>query len=184
MIAAVVLAAGASRRLGRPKQLVTFEGEALLQRAVRVAREAGCAPVVVVLGARAEEIEAAVPLEGVRVVRNPEWDEGMASSIRVGVRALGEPEGVLVMACDMPLVSAEHVKALMAARGVAASGYADGRRGVPAVFPKDVFGELMSLRGDVGAREMLRGTGVFVLGLEEGAEVDVDTVEDVEGLVG
>ena len=87
MIAAVVLAAGASTRLGEPKQLIAIGGETLLERAVRTAREAGCAPVVVVLGADAERIRERCDLGDALAVVNEEWQEGMASSIRIGVAA-------------------------------------------------------------------------------------------------
>jgi CTP:molybdopterin cytidylyltransferase MocA len=173
MKAAVVLAAGASTRLGEPKQLVIVGGEGLLERAVRVAREAGCAPVVVVLGATAGEIRAACDLGDALVVVNGRWREGMGPSVRVGVGAVGDVEGVVVMTCDQPVVTAEHLLALMATGEVAASGYA-GRCGVPAYFPAGMFGALMELKGDAGARELLRETRVVELA---GGELDVDTAE-------
>ena len=85
VIAAVVLAAGGSTRLGQPKQLASLGGETLLERTVRTAREAGCKQVVVVLGAAAEEIRAGCDLDDAVVILNEQWAEGMASSIRVGV---------------------------------------------------------------------------------------------------
>jgi CTP:molybdopterin cytidylyltransferase MocA len=177
MTAAVVVAAGASTRLGEPKQLAVVGGERLLERAVRVAREAGCAPVVVVLGASAAEIPAACDLGDARVVVNEDWGEGIGASVRVGVRSVmdsaGGAEGVVVMTCDQPAVTAGHLRGLMATGEVMASGYA-GRRGVPAYFPAEMFGALMELRGDAGARELLRGARVVELA---GGELDVDTAE-------
>jgi CTP:molybdopterin cytidylyltransferase MocA len=176
-VAAVVLAAGASTRLGRPKQTVVMGGETLVERAVRVAREAGLAPVIVVV--REEEDGAARLREmGCVVVVNGEAAEGMAASIRCGVRVAETlyAEGVVVMACDQVLLRAEHLRALCLESGrVTASEYA-GRRGVPAYFPAEVFGALMKLRGDVGAREMLRDAATVV---DEGLAVDVDTEADV-----
>jgi molybdenum cofactor cytidylyltransferase len=173
MKAAVVLAAGASARLGEPKQLAVVGGERLLERAVRVVREAGCSPVVVVLGAAAETIRAECDLGDARVVVNEAWGEGMGASVRAGVGAVGDAEGVAVMTCDQPAVTAEHLLVLMATGEVTASGYA-GRRGVPAYFPAGMFEELMELKGDAGARELLREARVVEL---TGGELDVDTAE-------
>jgi molybdenum cofactor cytidylyltransferase len=173
-IAAVVLAAGGSSRLGEPKQLVRLGGENLLERAVRVAREAGCGPVVVVLGASAELIRSRCSLGDARVLVNEGWEEGMASSIRLGVGALSGVDGCVVMTCDQPAVTAGHLTRLIGAE-VKASRYA-GRNGIPAYFPAAVFGDLMGLRGDMGARELLAGVGFVEL---EGGELDVDTVGDL-----
>ena len=176
-IGAVVIAAGASRRLGEPKQLAVVGGERLLERAVRVAGEAGCSPVVVVLGARAEEIERACGFGSARVLRNTEWAEGMASSIRLGVAELmGETDALVVMGCDQPAVTAEHLRGLMAGvadASVTASAYA-GRRGIPACFAADCFSELLALEGDKGARDLLQAARAVEL---PGGELDVDTVE-------
>lgn len=174
-IAAVVLAAGESRRLGELKQLVRLGGETLVERTVRVCREAGCGPVVVVLGASAEVVRRGCSLEGAVVVVNEGWSEGMGSSVRVGVGVLGDVEGCVVATCDMPAVSAEHLRELMRAGDVVASSYA-GRRGVPAYFPREMFGSLVELRGAAGARELLKGARTVEL---VGGEMDVDTVEDL-----
>ena len=171
MTAAVVLAAGGSARLGESKQLVMVGGETLVDRAVRAAREAGCEPVVVVLGAEAERIRERCNLTGSVVVVNEAWEEGMASSIRVGVDAAGGADGVLLMTCDQPAVTAVHLLAVMAAGEVTASAYA-GRRGVPAYFPASSFPALLALRGDVGARELLLEAATVDL---VGGDLDVDT---------
>ena len=176
MTAAIVLAAGASTRLGKPKQLVRLGGETLLERAVRVAGEAGCSPVVVVLGASAAAILSSCELGEARVIVNADWEEGMAASIACGVAAVeGEVDGAVVMACDQPAVTEAHLRALMAAGDMTASAYA-GRRGVPAYFPAACFEDLMELRGDVGAREMLKTAAVVEL---PSGELDVDRVEDL-----
>ena len=179
MTAAVVLAAGASTRLGGPKQLVMLGGETLLERAVRVAHEAGCVPVVVVLGAAAELVAARCDLGSAVVVVNEAWEEGMASSIQTGLRAvrvgIGGADGVVLMTCDQPALTAEHLLALMAAGQVTASAYAE-RRGVPAYFPGAAFPALAALRGDAGARELLRGAATVEL---IGGELDVDTATDL-----
>jgi CTP:molybdopterin cytidylyltransferase MocA len=178
-IAAVVLAAGASTRLGEPKQLVVLGAETLLERAVRVAREAGCSPVVVVVGAEhLRVLENSVLGDAVTVI-NDKWQEGMASSIRLGVRSLGfaakDAEGVLLMACDQPAVTVKHLSHLTLGAEVKASRYA-GKNGVPAFFPKKYFDKLMELKGDAGARNLLAEAPYDEL---ENGELDVDTVDDL-----
>ena len=177
-VAAMVLAAGASTRLGEPKQLVMLGGETLLERAVRVAREAGCLPVVVVLGASARLIQAGCELGDAVVVVNEDWTEGMGSSVRAGARALTDVDGCVVLTCDMPAVTAAHLRELMTSGEVTASAYV-GRRGVPAYFPAGSFASLMELHGDAGARELLRSARSVEL---IGGELDVDTMTDLESV--
>lgn len=172
----MVLAAGGSARLGSPKQLVRLGEETLLERAVRVAREAGCSPVVVVLGASASLIQAGCVLGDAAVVVNEDWAAGMGGSIGAGVAALRDVEGCVVMTCDMPAVTGAHLVELMREGEVAASSYA-GRRGVPAYFPAGAFGDLMALRGDAGARELLKRARAVEL---VGGEWDVDRPGDLD----
>jgi CTP:molybdopterin cytidylyltransferase MocA len=173
-VAAVVLAAGASRRLGRPKQAVVIGGETLLERAVRVAVEAGLQPVIVVV----RDAGVADGLDRCVVVVNSLADEGMASSIRCGVSRVEElgAAGVVVMACDQVLLRAAHLRELCAEAGrVTGSGYA-GKVGIPAYFPAAKFSELKELQGDVGARGLLRATAPV---MDEGLALDVDTEADL-----
>jgi CTP:molybdopterin cytidylyltransferase MocA len=155
-------------------------GETLLERAVRVAREAGCLPVVVVVGAEYVQVLGNSVMGDVVTVINDKWEEGMASSIRLGVRALEfaakDAEGVLLMTCDQPAVTVKHIFHLRLRAEVKASRYA-GRNGVPAFFPKKYFGQLMALKGDAGARELLAEARYEEL---ENGELDVDTVEDLK----
>jgi molybdenum cofactor cytidylyltransferase len=163
--------------LGEPKQLIRLGGENLLEHTVRVCREAGCAPVVVVLGAYADEVRRQSALADSAVVINGDWVEGMGSSVRSGVGELSpEVEGCVIATCDQPAITAEHLHALMASGEVTASAYA-GRHGVPAYFPRAVFGELMKLHGDAGARELLKDARALELA---GGELDVDTAADKE----
>ncbi len=175
-VAAVILAAGASTRMGSPKQLMVIGGERLLERAVRVAREAGCSPIVVVLGASAFSIQARCALGDAMIVQNEAWAEGMGASIRAGVSALGGVDGCVVMTCDMPSVTSGHLRRLMISGELMASSYA-GRRGVPAYFPVAAFPDLLRLQGDEGARDVLRSARACDL---PGGELDVDTLEDLE----
>lgn len=176
-VAAIVLAAGGSSRLGVPKQLVSVGGETLLERAVRVAREAGCRPILVALGASAERIIGATRLGDAILVRNDTWQEGIASSIRTGIAAVpASPTGVILMVCDQPAVRASHLQLLMqVSERITASRYA-GRNGVPAYFPANAFERLRGLKGDRGARELLRDVETIEL---PGGELDIDTPEDL-----
>jgi CTP:molybdopterin cytidylyltransferase MocA len=183
--AAVILAAGSSSRLGQPKQLVMLHEETLLDRAIRIAIEAGSAPVYVVLGANAEAIRAGskylhsvIPTERhdpispnsvisteratrvekpVVVLQNESWQEGIASSIRTGVHAAAKAEAILLLTCDQPAVNAEHLRLLLEAakQTSIAASSYAGRIGIPAVFPEKFFEELLQLRGDTGARPLL-----------------------------
>ncbi len=175
-IAAAVLAAGASRRLGRPKQQVVIAGETLLARTVRIASEAGLSPVIVVTRPSEEPHDAA--LNGACFVTNKIADEGIASSIRCGVTAAEQHKvaGAVILACDQPALTSKHLRALIAdpAR-LTASEYA-GTFGIPAYFPAEFFSSLLQLRGDTGARSLLK-TAYFIR--DEDLQLDVDTEDDL-----
>ena len=180
-IAAVILAAGFSRRLGRPKQTLEFAGETLVERAVRLAHEAGLMQVLVVVNRGAEFCEA-LERRGCIIVMNELAGEGMASSIRRGVRAAGsfKASGVLLMTCDQVGLGVGHLRRLLEDPGrVAGSGYA-GKRGIPAYFPAAMFDDLLVLKGDTGARELLGEARIVV---EERLTVDVDIEEDLARLL-
>ncbi len=177
-VAGVVLAAGFSRRLGRPKQTVCIAGETLVERTVRVSREAGLNPIFVVCNVHADFVSALHGL-GCTVVLNAGAQEGLASSIRAGVRAtqtLADVEGVVLMTCDQPGMRAEHLRALYAVpERLTGSSYA-GKIAVPAYFPATCFHQLLELQGDVGARILLAQAH----GIEgEGLDLDVDTEADI-----
>lgn len=192
-IAAILLAAGASTRLGQAKQLIRLGNESLLRRTARLALEAGCAPLFVVLGYEAERIRAELTGLDATAVVNDGWAEGMGSSLRCGmeaVRGMGtQPVGVLVLVCDQPKVTVEHLRRLLAEQDggearITASEYA-GRLGVPAVFGRGFFAELLEMEGDRGAREVIRrhSASVNIVPWPEG-EADVDRLEDLERLQG
>jgi len=172
---ALILAAGASTRLGHPKQLARLGNETLLDRSVRIARDAGCEPIVVVLGAAEDQIRGQCELRDVSIVSNPDWAQGMGTTISRGIGAFGDVEGILVMTCDMPAVTTDHLRRLVAAGRMTASSYAE-RKGVPAYFPRDRFPELLKLKGDMGARELLKYAYEVEL---TGGELDVDTSEEL-----
>jgi molybdenum cofactor cytidylyltransferase len=181
-VPAVILAAGASRRLGRPKQLVQVEGETLLRRAVRAAL-AGCSPVLVVVGARGREVADSLAGMPVQVVDNAEWEEGMAASIRAGVRALPpDSPAAVFLVCDQLAVDGSLVGRLLAIHrahpeAVVACAY-DDTRGTPTLFPARCFPQLLLLRGDRGARDLLAAPDVLTVPFPAGT-ADVDTPGDL-----
>jgi len=177
--AALILAAGAGRRMGGPKALLPFEGETLLRRAARAALEAGCDPVVVVTG----DWDPGLDDLAIRAVTNLGAAEGMASSIRAGVAALPpEARSVLILTVDQPAVDAPLLRRLLALATTdpshpAACAYVD-TLGIPAVFPRRLFPDLLALRGDRGAKAILLREDTAVLPFPEG-EADLDTPDDL-----
>ena len=182
-LTAVVLAAGASSRLGRPKQLVMWRGETLVHRAARLALEAGVDSVRVVTGSHGEDVARAVTDLGVQCVHNPRTHEGLASSIQRGLEGLDT--AVLLLTCDQPLLTAEHLRALVRHwrehRGPVVASTYEGIVGVPALFAAALLPELRALEGDQGARAVLRRHSAEALPLVDGG-LDVDTEEDVRRL--
>ena len=153
-VVAAILAAGESRRLGHPKQLVEIEGEALLRRTARIALAARVDRVAVVLGAYREQIAPVLAGLAVEVLDNAEWREGMASSIRAAVEWARAADHLLLLVGDQPRLTTAHLDALIERRALVGSRYA-GVVGVPALFPAASFTELAALRGDRGARGMI-----------------------------
>jgi len=192
MIAAVVLAAGASSRMrGAAKPLLRFGGRPLIRIVVEAAIGAACRPVIVVLGARADAVRAELAGAPVEIVLHPGWREGMGSSIRAGIGRLiagpGRPRGALLLTCDQPRIAPEVIRKLTAAfdgsagRRVACT-YA-GTVGVPALFERSLFEDLATLTGDRGAKPLLlRDPEKLVrVAWPEGAD-NVNTPEDYRAL--
>jgi molybdenum cofactor cytidylyltransferase len=197
-ISCVLLAAGGSQRLGRPKQLVRRGNRPLLLNALTAARGAlgRDDATVVVLGAGAlrlrNVLRRAVPRAGsgvasARVVYNPLWRMGLAGSLRAGLAALPRTApAALVMVVDQPDVDAPALSRLIAAwrkrPGIPAAAHYAGRAGVPAILPRRLWHAARSLEGDVGARALLRNTTDLTLVDMPEAELDVDTAEDLARL--
>lgn len=188
-VAAIVLAAGASRRLGQPKQLLMYSGETLLERAIRMAVEAGASPVLTVLGANREMILAAIDLDRAVPVVNNDWERGIATSIHAGLESLDaiapDANAALILSCDQPRLTADHLHLLIETFAaqveppIVASSYA-GVVGIPAVFPHVVFPHLLALRGDQGARALLAQPPCPLIPVAfSGGEVDIDQPEDL-----
>lgn len=181
----LVLAAGASTRLGEPKQLVRLRGRPVLHTVVSNAVAIAGHGVTVILGAHARDLTHMLLHSPASVVINREWEEGMASSIRRGIAALPPGcEAVMIVLGDQIAVTADDLRRLVSAwKGetstIAASVYA-GRAGVPAIFPSWCFSELAQLRGDQGARAILqRNTTRLVHVPMPNAAFDLDTPEDL-----
>ncbi|MGJ7904427.1 nucleotidyltransferase family protein [Lysobacter sp. 1R34A] len=183
---AVVLAAGASRRLGQPKQALRRDGESLLHRAARLATATAARRVLVVLGAHSDAMAASVADLPVECLGNDGWEEGLASSLRVAARALSGFEGpVLVLGCDQPALDAGHLQALLEGAASAASGCAATEHGdalgIPAVIAAAVWREAGHLRGDRGFGAALKRLPAETVWRLHAAELhyDLDTPADL-----
>ena len=185
-----MLAAGGSRRLGLPKQLVRYRARPLLLHAVAAARGAlPNAPLVVVVGA--EALRLRLTLRRARctahIVANSLWAQGLATSLRAGLEAAPRTSrAALVLLVDQPRVSTVPLERLLAAwrrhPGVPAAASYDGRSGVPAILPRRLWTELRSLHGNQGARALLRGRGELTLVDMPEAALDIDTPADLAKL--
>jgi CTP:molybdopterin cytidylyltransferase MocA len=182
---AIVLAAGASGRLGRSKQLLRYHGETLVRRAVRLALGTHPQETIIVVGADADVVHASVADLPVRRVDCADWKRGMGASLRAGLTGLpADCAGALIVLCDQPALDAAHLEKLCAAwrttsRHAAASWYA-GRLGVPALLPRAWFAEVAG--DDHGARDLLALRYAEVASVEnEALAWDVDRPADLSG---
>jgi molybdenum cofactor cytidylyltransferase len=185
MIAVVLLAAGGSSRLGSPKQLLVHQGKTLLRRAAEEACGSSCKEVVVVIGREPEKMRAELEGLTVRIVENPQWAEGMGTSISAGFTGL-EADAAIIMLCDQPRVTLRDLDVLAAAyrvkkRSVVTATYA-GVRGPPVLFAREHFDALRALEGDHGARRVIAAARDVEEIPMPYAAVDVDTEEDYRRL--
>jgi len=197
-IAIILLAAGASTRMGQPKQLLAWQGETLIRRMVKMALATEC-PTIVVLGANATFIHPEISDFDIKIVENEDWEKGMSTTMRVGLQALlkAQPDvqAVLFLLTDQPFVTTDYLEQLIEyfgktetrnkqpATSIIASAYA-GQLGVPALFGRAWFDELMQIEGDRGARALLMQHQEEVLAVPFPAgKFDLDTPEDFDNLI-
>lgn len=184
----IILAAGASKRLGQSKQLLKFDNKTLIFHMVKVGLRSVCFPVQVVLGANYLRILKEIENLPVFIDVNPEWEKGMSSSIGFGLKRITEVydrlNAVVIMVCDQPYVTAQVINDLVftyvqSNALIVASNY-NGTNGVPALFDKKMFPDLLGLSGDVGARKLInKSDPKFIRSVPfKKGKVDIDTYED------
>jgi len=188
----IILAAGSSSRLGRPKQLLDYKGKTLLQTVVNEALETDCRSVIVVLGANAKEIASQHQNDRVNFVINESWENGMASSIVAGLSTMiknnSEIESIIIAVADQAFIKMSNFNNLTekqkeTGKNIIASTYAE-TIGTPVLFKKDYFEALLSLTGAEGAKKILKQypKDVETVVFEQG-EIDIDTETDYYNLI-
>lgn len=188
-IAALVLAAGGSSRLGQPKQLLPYEGRTLVRRAVEAAIDGGCSPVIVVVGRDRDAVAEELKDLAIEIVPNECWAHGIGSSIREGVGALPDVDAVAILACDQPHISAELLRKLitqqeLTQKPMVASVYA-GTVGIPALFTRARFPQLLSLGDKPGAKSLLLAQPNELATIDfPSGQIDIDTAQDYADLSG
>ena len=185
-IAGIILAAGGSRRFGKPKQLLQWNGQPLIRHVVIAAMKAGLSPVEVVVGASAQEIVITLSDLPVRIVNNPDWMTGLSSSIRAGVSDLPkEVGGVIFLNADQPQISPVLVRSLIDAHqgtlGPIIAPQINGQRGNPVLFDIRTFPDLLSLKEDMGGRVLFSHYPVRWISWNDPNQLmDIDTPEDFQ----
>ena len=188
----IILAAGSSSRLGRPKQLLPYKGQSLLRHIVDIAIAAEVGPVIVVIGSELKLLEDELKDTKAIVVHNKEWEEGLASSIRSGLdqftAEFPSAEGVIFTVCDQPYITEFLLRQMVDGHVVSgqkliASAY-DDTMGTPVFFHKDLFPQLMELKGDKGAKQIINNNkdGMAIVSFPMGGR-DIDTEADYEQLL-
>ena len=191
-IAAIILAAGASRRMGQPKQLLPYRGQSLLECVIQCALASSCRPVIVILGAHAEAIAPAIEHLPIAVIHNANWHQGMSSSIRCGVSYIRDnlpsTDGILFLTCDQPFVSTNLIETLIkryndSNKPIVASQY-EGTMGIPVLFSPLFYSNLMQLEGDYGAKTLIQTypSQVATINFPKG-KIDLDTFVDYQKLI-
>jgi len=188
---AIILAAGRSSRLGKPKQLLNYQGKTLLEHTIHAVKESSVQSIILVLGSGFESVINEIDINGLHIIKNDNWETGIASSIVSGINALYDiaplPDAAILMVCDQPFVTGSLLDELIAAqkttgKPIIASKYED-TIGTPALFHKSFFLQLIGLKGDSGAKKIMQQypdevtTISFPLG-----SIDIDTPDDYESL--
>lgn len=181
-LSVLILAAGSSKRLGEPKQLVKVADESLIQIAVKKALNFS-KDVTVVLGHDAQNITKEISKYPISIVINPNYEKGMGNSIAFGISSIKKSQKVLIMLCDQPLIPLAHYQALILKASkntelIICSKY-QGRFAVPSIFPKSYFKLLSNLEADHGAKKFLKNNPLDFVVLDDELSIDIDTKEDV-----
>ncbi|MEX2143224.1 MAG: selenium cofactor biosynthesis protein YqeC, partial [Anaerolineales bacterium] len=188
-VAGILLAAGSSLRLGRPKQLLDWKGTPFVRQVAATALAAGLNPVVVVTGSEAEKVEAALTGLDVHIQRNPDWAQGQSSSVKAGLAALPENAGAaLFLVVDQPQLPVALIEALCAEHAAnlapIVAPQVDGQRSNPVLFDRNTFADFITLQGDVGGRAIFsRHPVVWLPWLDASIAIDVDKPEDYDRLL-
>lgn len=187
----LIIAAGASVRLGSPKQLLPWGNTTLLGHTVEQALNTGIKKINLVLGAHFEQVKASVSNYKLNVHYHANWQQGMGSSIAYGVTQIlqqqKDTEAILILLTDQPLIDSAFINKLLQCteqhpQQIIATWYGN-RNGVPALFPKAFFPELLQLKGDEGARQLLNNSSIPILTVDgEDKQADIDTLEDYQKL--
>ena len=187
-IAVVVLAAGASSRMGEPKQLLQWGQTTLLGHTIKTAKEVNLREIIVVLGANYKLISKEVENETVTMLDNNDWQQGLGTSISCAVQYLqksnSEVKGVLFVLCDQPFINADYLRLMVSgfvpnSKQIIATFYQNGKQGVPVLFDMFYFNELVLLKDDFGAKDILKKYEPQTIVLKPPTEnLDLDTKED------
>jgi len=186
MISAILLAAGESNRMGQPKQLMPFGHNTIVERTIDNLLNSAVSETIVVLGYKDKEIRKTIPGKPIKIAINPDYQQGMSTSIIAGLKQVDKrARAVLIALGDQPFVNSQTITSLMEAfiansRGILIPVY-QGRRGNPVIFAIKYKGELLNLKGDVGGREIIKRHPDDVLEVAvncEGVLLDIDTIEN------
>ncbi len=183
----LILAAGSSSRLGQSKQLIKVNGVPLLRKTVLTALETDSQHVTVVLGHNFEQHQEVIHDLNIDVLHHVDWQNGMGSSIKAGVshilKTRGDTQAIVILVCDQPYLTAEHLNLLITTHRtskatIVASAYAS-TTGVPALFDKSMFAELLELKDDQGAKKILEKHAGSIVEIKfPSGEIDIDTPSD------
>jgi molybdenum cofactor cytidylyltransferase len=189
-VAGIILAAGSSSRMGRPKQLLSFRGQALIERIVDSALNSSLCKVVVVLGHRADELLPLLAGRDVTVVVNDDYSRGQSSSIQAGLRAVRKDvDAALFLLGDQPLITAQTIDSILSAYASSSAPIVmplfDGRRGNPVLFDRQTFDRIDRLSGDTGARVLFQEYAERIVEVplqDHSVHFDIDTEQDYRTL--
>jgi molybdenum cofactor cytidylyltransferase len=188
-IAILLLAAGSSSRLGRSKQLLCIAGQPLLSKSVEAAIESGIKNIIVVLGANEEAHRQVIKDTGIHVVVNTDWKKGMGNSLKAGLayllQQMPKVEAIVTMVCDQPLINSDQLRKLISEyenfESTIVASFYQGATGVPVLFDRTLFSELLSLSDDAGAKKILQQHPHLVKTVPfPGGEIDIDTDDDLK----